>query len=84
MIRTYKKNYTLVKYRETFYGRLMPTPVTAVQRTRLDTTNTVEILLTGKKCKFNVSFILTETSRVSFSGGYGITRGCVFVVLCKF
>ena len=43
-----------------------------------------EILLTGKKCKFNVSFILTEMSQVSFSGGYGITRGCVFVVLSKF
>ena len=30
------------------------------------TTNAaVQILLTGKKCKFNVSFILTEISRVS-------------------
>ena len=38
----------------------------------------------GKKCNFNVSFILTELSRVSFSGGYGITKDCVFVVLSKF
>ena len=36
------------------------------------------------KIKFNVSFILTEISRVSFSGDYGITRTCVFVVLSKF
>ena len=49
-------------------------PITAVQRTRLGTTNAVEILLTGKKCNFNVSFILMEISRVLFSGGYGITR----------
>ena len=44
----------------------------------------VEILLTGEKCRFNVSFVLTEIGWVSFSGGYGITRGCVFVVLSKF
>ena len=37
-----------------------------------------------KKCNFNVSFILTEISRVSFSGGYGITRVVFFVVLSKF
>ena len=48
-------------------------------RTRLDTMNLVEILLTGKMCKFNVFFISTEISRVSFSGGYWITRGCFFV-----
>ena len=59
-------------------------PVTAVQRMRLGTTNAAEILLTGKRCKCNVSFILTEISRDSFSGGYGITTGCVLVVLSKF
>ena len=36
------------------------TPVTAVQRTQLDATNAAEILLTGKKCNFNISFILME------------------------
>ena len=62
----------------------MVTPVAAVQRTRPGTTNAVEILLMGKQCKFNVSFILTEILRISFCGVYGITRGWVFVVLSKF
>ena len=60
------------------------TSVTAVQQTRLGTTNADEILLTGKKCKFNVSSIFTKISHVSFSDGYGITTGCGFVVLSKF
>ena len=35
----------------------------------------------SKTNKFNVSFILTEIARVSFSGGYGITRG-VCLLFC--
>ena len=60
----------------------MITPVTAVQRTRLGTTNAVEILLMGKK--YDVSFIMKEISRVLFSGYYRITRACVFLFCPNF
>ena len=79
-----KKNEKVIEFYTVKTDLFIHHTVTAVQRTRLGTTNAAEILLKGKTCKFNVSFILTEISRISFSGGYGISTGCVFVVLSNF